>query len=92
MERDYYWLVANLEGNTYLVYGGVTEEEARQKGFDTLSGVNFEIRKFPTRDQSSASSMLKGHTLNETRSLKKATKRLRHKIKRRSLSLNNYGS
>jgi len=69
---NYYWLVAKDEtGKPYLVYGGATEEEARQKGLENLNGIDFEIKPLPTRDLSSASSMLRGNRLEQTHSLRK---------------------
>lgn len=76
----YYWIVARDEtGKPYLIFGSdKSEEDANQQGLEMLSGVDFTIRRFPTRDLSRASSMLKGTKLKETHSLKKATERLGH--------------
>lgn len=77
--KTYYWLTAHDEdGKPYLIYGGATEDEARQKGLEELGGVDFEIRKFPTRNLARASSMMKGHKLSTEHSLKKASARLGH--------------
>lgn len=92
MPRDYYWLVARDEnGNRYLIYGGETEEEAQQRGFEML-GTRFEIKAFPTKDQNRASSMLKGNILEETSNLKQATKRLKHTRITRRKNNNDYNS
>jgi hypothetical protein len=75
----HYWLVGWVDGQQFLIYGGPTEEEARRKGLDTLAGIDFEIRGFRTRHLPTASSFLKGNTLDRTGDIRAATKRLRHK-------------
>ncbi len=78
--RKYYWLVT-ADPDTkkpYLVFGGNTEEEARQKGLEILGGIDFEIRGLPTRDMARASSMVKGRRLEDTHSLGRASERLGH--------------
>ena len=78
-ERQYYWLVAkDEEGKTVLIFGSESESEARQKGLEMLGGLNFDIRRLPTRNLSRASSLLKGNRLERTHDLKEATKRLSH--------------
>lgn len=78
--RTYYWLLArDIDSNKpYLVFGGNTEEEARQKGLEMLGGVDFEIKPLPTKNLAMASSMLKGNRLQETKSLREAGKRIGH--------------
>lgn len=77
--KQYYWLTAHDEdGKPYLIYGGLNEDEAREKGLEMLGGIDFEIRRLPTRDLSTASSMLKGNRLATTHSLHEATKRVGH--------------
>ena len=77
--KMYYWLMArDDDGKPYLVYGGTTETECREKGLEMLAGVDFEIKKLPTRNLARASSMIKGGRLEETHSLKKASRRLGH--------------
>ena len=94
--RKYYWLVTSDPdtGKPYLIFGGNTEEEARQRGLDLLSGIDFEIRGLPTRNLATASSMIRGKRLDDTHSLHKASeklghdrslRRLRERIKRRTL-------
>ena len=88
-KRSYYWLLTKDEtGKPYLIYGGVSEDEARQKGFEMLSGLDFEIKSFPTRSQSTASQLCKGNKLESTHSLHESARRLGHnkslkRIKRR---------
>ncbi len=88
MERSCWWLVTRDEsGKTFLVFGSNKgEEEARQKGLEMLSGLDFEIKRLPTSSLSRASSLLKGDKLERTRSLKEAGRRLGHsRSLRRSL-------
>ncbi len=77
--RQYYWLTAKGEdGKPYLIYGGLTEDEGREKGLEMLGGIDFEIVRLPTRQLAKASSLLKGNRLQQTHSLKDATKRIGH--------------
>jgi len=79
-ERWYYWLRATEpdSGRPYLIYGGLTEDEARQKGLEMLGGIDFKIDKLRTRNLALASSQVKGGKLERTHSLKKASERLGH--------------
>lgn len=94
--RDYYWIAATepTTGKPYLIWGGNTEDEARQKGLIELPGVNFDIIPLKTRNQARASSMYKGGRLQKTHSLTKASERLGHdrsaKTARRKRQRNNY--
>lgn len=94
--RKYYWLVCqDPETNQpYLIFGGNTEDEARQKGLDVLVGLNFEIRPLATRNLQMASSMVRGKRLDETKSLTEAKKRLGHdrSIKRMRRRRREYGA
>jgi len=78
--RKYYWLVASDPDTRkpYLVFGGNTEEEARQQGLEVLGGIDFQIKSLPTRDLRAASSQLKGNRLEQTHSLQKAGQRIGH--------------
>jgi hypothetical protein len=77
-QRFYYWLVARENGRPYLVFGGNTEGEARQHGLEVLGNIDFEIKRYPTRDLGRASSMYKGYRLDKTHSLKDASRRIGH--------------
>ena len=78
--RNYYWLTATEPdtGKPYLIYGGVTEEEARQKGLEVLGGLDFDIRSLPTKNLASASEMIHGRRLDETHNLREASRRIGH--------------
>ncbi len=76
----YYWIVAidPESGKPYLISGGPTEDEARQKGLEMLAGVDFEVKSLPTRNLARASSLIKGDRLESTHSLHKSSERLGH--------------
>ena len=80
MRQKHYWIVAEEEGKPYLIYGGITEEAARQKGMEMMSGLglDFTIKMFPTRNLDSARSMLYGRRADGQRQLGEATKRQGH--------------
>ena len=78
--RKFYWILCKDPDTAkpYLIAGGNSEDEARQKGLEILSGIDFEIRGLRTRNLARASSMIRGVRLDETHSLKKASERLGH--------------
>ncbi len=78
MDRYHYWLVAESSGKPYLIYGGVTEDQARMRGLELLAGTDFQIKRLPTKNLARASSLLKGSRLEQTHSIKQASQRLGH--------------
>lgn len=78
--RYYWWLVTQDEdGKPYLIFGSDKgEDDALQNGREMLPGTSFEVRKLPTRNLQRASSLLRGSRLENTHSLKEASKRLGH--------------
>ncbi len=79
--RYYYWIVTrdSETGRPYLVFGSDKDEaDARQKGLELLGGMDFEIKRYPTRDLNTASAYLRGKRLEETHSLRSAGKRIGH--------------
>jgi len=80
--KYYYWLTKTIDGKLHLIWGGETEEEAQQRGLELL-GAEFGIKRLPTRSQQLASSYIRGRVLEDTQDLRVATRRLKHKIKRR---------
>lgn len=78
--RYYYWISAcGDDGKRYLIFGSdKSEGEARQKGLEMLGGVDFEVKRLPTRDLARASSMIRGRSLEQTHSLRQASKRIGH--------------
>ena len=86
MVRQYHlWLVTKDEtGKSYLIYGapdfGINggEAVAREKGLSMLGGLDFEIKRYPTRNLQQASSYYHGTKLENTKSLKEAGRRVGH--------------
>ena len=80
MRKQYYWIVTRDEtGKPYLIFGSETSEsEARQKGLEMLSGMDFEVREFPTRDLSAASAYYRGRRLDNGEGLSAASQRIGH--------------
>jgi len=81
MPTEYwYWITSRCPetGKPYLIAGGRTEEECRQRGMEMLGGLDFKIKRLPTRNLQRASSMLKGDRLSRVHSLKKAAERIGH--------------
>jgi len=79
--RYYYWIVLRDpdSGKPYLIFGSdKSEEEARQKGLEMLQGLDFQIRRFATRDLDSASAMLRGKRLVDGEGLRRSTQRIGH--------------
>lgn len=88
--RYYFWIVARDEnGKTFLIFGSEkSSEDARQKGLEMLQGTDFQIRRLPTRDEQTASRMLKGGRLERGDGLQKSTQRLGHDKSLRRLRRN----
>lgn len=78
--RFYYWICARDDrGKPYLVFGSDrSEEDARQKGLELLGGLNFEIKRYPTRNLATASAYLRGKRLERTHSLRESSRRIGH--------------
>lgn len=76
--RQYWWIVAQDEGKPYLILGGSSEQESRQKALEMLGGLDFSLREFPTMDRNSASAMLRGKRLEDTHSLHESGRRIGH--------------
>jgi len=78
----YYWWIVSHDPDTkkpYLIFGSEkSEDECRQRGMELLGGLDFEVKRLGTRSLSKASSLLKGNRLEQTHSLKEASKRLGH--------------
>ena len=89
MSRGYWWLVGKNEGRRFLIFGSdISEDDARQHGLELLGGVNFAIKRLPTKNISEASRQLKGNILEQTKDINTATRRLKHKrINKRGLNL-----
>ena len=79
MRKYYYWLVTHDEnGKVFLIFGGEDESQSRQKGLEMLSGMDFDIKRLPTRDLATASAMYRGKRLERGEGLRRSTQRLGH--------------
>ncbi len=80
MRRQYWWIATHEEGKPYLILatGCNNESEARQYGMETLGGLDFEIKQYPTRDRNQASAYYRGKRLTEGVGLHKASQRIGH--------------
>ena len=78
--QRYWWIICKDPdtGKPFLIAGGNTEEETRQKGMEMLGGIDFEVEDLPTRNLSRASSIIRGGRLEDTHSLRQAKERLGH--------------
>ena len=78
--QHHYWITTRdpESGRPYLIYGGLTEDVARQKGLEMLGGMDFEIRRLPTSDLSTASSMVRGKRLASGMGLQESVRRQGH--------------
>lgn len=77
-KRYHYWIVVYDRERPYLVYGSPDEEEARRKGLELLAGANFELKRYPTMDLSTASAFLRGKRLDDTHNLRESSRRIGH--------------
>jgi len=87
MVRQYHWWIITRDpdtGRPYLIYGAPDfgsdggEEAARAKGIEMLGGLNFEIKRYPTRTLSEASAFHRGKRLESGEGLRASTQRLGH--------------
>ena len=79
--RMYYWIAAKDEtGKPYLLSATScrTEDECRAYGMEMLGGLDFEIKRYPTRDLSSAVRMHRGSRLEDTHALRTSARRQGH--------------
>jgi hypothetical protein len=78
--RFYFWIVTHDKDThkPYLIFGGDGESESRQKAFDMLGGLDFEIKRYPTRDEGTASAFFRGKRLERGDGLKKSSERIGH--------------
>ena len=95
--RQFHFWISTIDpetGKRYLIYGcperGGGENEARQKGMEMLSGLDFKLHRFPTMDKDSASAMLRGKRISAGQPLGEVSRRIGHerslrRLKRRSL-------
>ena len=83
MPREWHWWIVTKDetGRQYLVYACPDregEQTARQRGIELLNGLDFELKRYPTRDKNAASGYLRGKRLDETHSLRESSRRIGH--------------
>lgn len=78
MPENHWWIVAKQDGRPILIYGDRNENTARQKGLETLPGIDFKLVSLATSSLPHASQLLRGKVLNEEHDLRSATKRQVH--------------
>jgi len=84
MKEYHFWIeTVDTENNDkpYLLYACPAREgenAARQRGMELLGGLDFQIKKYPTRDINTASAMLRGKRQEQTQSLGESGRRIGH--------------
>ena len=80
MRRQYWWIITidTESGRPMLIAGGEDENKAREKGLEMLAGLNFELKRYPTRDRNEASAYYRGKRLESGIGLHKAAQRIGH--------------
>ena len=82
VRKNYWWLICrDSEGKPYLVFGSErSEDDARQKGIEMNLGDfgDFEIKRYPTRSKSEASSFFRGKRLEQGEGIENAKQRIGH--------------
>jgi len=83
MRQYFYWLYAidPEDKKPILIFGCPArdgEQAARQKGLEMLNGIDFRIRRLPTRDLSTASAYIRGKRLEGGLGLHESARRQGH--------------
>jgi len=79
--RSYHWWIYGSDPATskpFLLYGARSESECRQKALEMLSGLDFKMKRLPTRDITAASRMIRGHKLDKTHNITRSMRKLGH--------------
>ena len=83
MSKYHYWITCNdpETGKAFLLYAVPAREgetAARQRGFELLGSVDFELKKYPTMDRVRASAILRGKRQEQSHSLRESSRRIGH--------------
>jgi len=87
MVRQYHWWIGAVDpetGRQHLVYGAPDfgsaggEDVARSRAFEMLASIDFELKRLPTRDLSTASSLWRGKRLAQGDGLHASSQRIGH--------------
>jgi len=76
--RQFHWWISGLDphsGKRFLIYGDPQESVCRQKALEMLSGIDFKMKRLPTRDPNAAARMWKGERLAVHHDLSDAMRR-----------------
>ena len=81
--REFHWWIVTKDETErpYLVYACPDrdgEAIARQRGMELLSGLDFSLKRYPTRDLNRARSYLAGKRLDEGMGLRESARRQGH--------------
>lgn len=85
--REYHWWIGAVDeetGRQHLIYGSSDhgsaggEDVARSKAFEMLGSIDFELKRLPTRDLSTASSLWRGKRLSQGDGLHASSQRIGH--------------
>lgn len=94
MSRHYFWIITRdpETKKPFLIKGGASEEEARQRGLEMLGNLDFEVKDLQTTNMAEASARLRGKRLEDGEGLRTSTQRIGHersleRLKRRRLRL-----
>jgi hypothetical protein len=87
MPREYHWWIGCVDpetGRPHLIYGAPDfgsaggEDVARSRAFEMLGSIDFELKRLPTRDLSTASSLWRGKRLAQGDGLHASSQRIGH--------------
>jgi len=85
VRENHWWIISKDEsGRSYLIYGAPDfgsvggEDVARSKAFEVLGGLDFDIKRLPTRNLSAARGFVCGNRLEKGMGLRESTRRLGH--------------
>ena len=87
MPREYHWWIGAVDpdtGRQHLIYGSADrgstggEDVARSHAFEMLGSLDFELKRLPTRDLSTASALWRGKRLSQGDGLHASSQRIGH--------------
>lgn len=76
----FYIVIYGVDGHDYLISGGVTEQEAREKAISVLKGNPYEVISYNTSDIDEANRQFKHDRLMKSGDIRYAVKPVRHKV------------
>ena len=76
----YYIVVYGVDGHDFLISGGRSETEAREKAIQTLKGQPYEVISFNTVDIDEANRQFKHDRLMKSGDIHYAVKPVRHNV------------